>query len=199
MKAMAGIGVAADRPTVVTGTDGLARCGWAVTTRPDLVAFHDVEWGTPVHDDAGLFEALVMTYFENGLSWQLIHAKRTAMHRAFRDFDIDAVAAMTAADVEALMLDPTIVRHRGKIEATIHNATVAQRVSLEELVWRYADQRGRPLRDWSEARVTTPQMVELEKALRDTGFRFVGPMVTRSFMRTVGVDNGHFEGCYRAS
>ncbi len=119
---MAGFGVPATRPTVLPGLDGVTRCSWATETGLDLTGYHDREWGVPTRDEAVLFEALALTYFENGLSWATVFRKRDAFRRAFHHFEPDAVAALTASDVELLMKDASIVRNRAKIEATIHNA-----------------------------------------------------------------------------
>ena len=119
---MAGFGVPATRPTVLPGLDGVTRCSWATETGLDLTGYHDSEWGVPTRDEAVLFEALALTYFENGLSWATVFRKRDAFRRAFHHFEPDAVAALTASDVELLMKDASIVRNRAKIEATIHNA-----------------------------------------------------------------------------
>ncbi|SPM33443.1 hypothetical protein MRAB57_1247 [Mycobacterium rhizamassiliense] len=130
MKAMAGVGMAPELPTVVTGVDGIVRCRWATETGRDLRAYHDHEWGKPTRDEARLFEALVLTYFENGLSWAIVFDKRDNLRAAFHGFDPPAVAAMTPADVDRLMGDASIVRNRRKIEATVHNAHLLSKCSL---------------------------------------------------------------------
>jgi DNA-3-methyladenine glycosylase I len=198
MKAMAGFGVPATRPTTLTGPDGVTRCSWATETGLDLTDYHDLEWGAPVHGEAVLFEALVSTYFENGLSWAVVFHKREALRRAFAGFDPAAVAAMTGCDVERLMNDRNIIRNRAKIEATVHNAQVLTSMSLDELAWRYQPLRRHPLRKWSDGRMDSPESRGLAKALRQMGFRFIGPVVAHSFMQTVGIENGHFDGCFRA-
>lgn len=194
---MSGIGVPANDPMVVPHSDGIGRCRWAAETNPDLVDYHDRQWGTPVHDETGLLEALAMTYFENGLSFAVVFGKREAFRRAFRGFEPAEVATFTGREIDALMLDRTIVRNRAKIEATVHNARVMQSVSLNELVWRHRPRRHR-LRERSDGRVHSPESRELAKTLREAGFRLVGPAVAHSFMQAVGVENGHFEGCFRA-
>ncbi len=140
---MSGIGVPANDPMVVPHSDGIGRCRWAAETNPDLVDYHDRQWGTPVHDETGLLEALAMTYFENGLSFAVVFGKREAFRRAFRGFEPAEVATFTGREIDALMLDRTIVRNRAKIEATVHNARVMQSVSLNELVWRHRPRRHR--------------------------------------------------------
>ena len=118
MKAMAGVGAPPQAPTVVTAADGVTRCRWATETGRDLTAYHDDEWGKPTHDETALFEALALTYFENGLSWASVFDKRDNLRRAFHGFNPAAVAAMTADDVERLMADTSIIRNRRKIDAT---------------------------------------------------------------------------------
>jgi DNA-3-methyladenine glycosylase I len=198
VKAMAGIGVPATRPTTLTGADGVVRCGWVTEDRVDLMQYHDREWGTPVHDEAALFEALVSTYFENGLSWSVVFNKRDALRQAFADFDPAAVAAMTGRDVDRLMSDSTIIRNRAKIEATVHNARVLTSMSLNDVAWQYRPRSRHPLRQWSDGRTDSPESRQLATTLRKLGFRFVGPVVAHSFMQTVGIENGHFDGCFRA-
>jgi DNA-3-methyladenine glycosylase I len=198
MKAMAGFGVPAARPTVLRGPDLVTRCSWATETGMNLTAYHDREWGIPTHDEATLFEALTLTFFENGLSWATVFRKRDAFRRAFRGFSPAVVAGFTDRDVEVLMSDPSIVRNRAKIEATIHNARLLRSVSLAELAWSYRPQNHHHLRVWSDGRMESPESRQLTTALKKAGFRFVGPVVTHSFMQTVGIENGHFEGCFRA-
>jgi DNA-3-methyladenine glycosylase I len=196
---MAGVGFLPTHPTTLTGADGIVRCGWVTETRPDLTAYHDREWGTPVHGEAALFEALVSTYFENGLSGSVVFNKREALRRAFADFDPAAVATMTDRDVELLMSDRTIIRNRAKIEATVHNARLLTSMSLDDVAWQYRPRRRHPLSQWSDGRSDSPESRQLATALRQHGFRFVGPVVAHSFMQTVGIENGHFDGCFRAT
>ena len=196
MKAMAGVGVPTHLPTVITAADGVTRCRWATETGRDLMAYHDREWGTPTHDETALFEALVLTYFENGLSWATVFDKRDNFRAAFDGFDPAAVAAMTSGDVERLMADTSIVRNRRKIEATVHNARVLSKYSLAQLVWHHQTAQRYRLRSWADGRMESPESRRLSAALRDAGFRLVGPVVAHSFMQTVGVENGHFEGCF---
>ena len=134
MKAMSGKGMPATRPTTLVGSDGVARCGWVTEVGTDLTGYHDREWGTPVHDEAVLFQALVLTYFENGLSWAVVFNKREVLRRAFAAFDPAAVAAMTDRDVELLLKRPTMIRNRAKIEATVHNARLLSSTSLNDIV-----------------------------------------------------------------
>lgn len=198
MKAMAGVGVPPDAAIVVTAADGVTRCRWATETGRDLTAYHDHEWGTPTYDEAMLFEALALTYFENGLSWATVFDKRDNLRAAFDRFSPAAVAAMTADDVERLMADTSIIRNRRKIEATLHNARLLSKSSLSQLAWQHQPRQHYRLRSWADGRMTSPESRRLSVSLREAGFRLVGPVVAHSFMQTVGIENGHFEGCFRA-
>jgi len=198
MKAMAGVGVPRQLATVVTAADGVTRCRWATETGRDLTAYHDDEWGKPIHDETALFEELVLTYFENGLSWVTVFDKRANFRTAFHAFNPEAVAAMNSADVERLMADTSIIRNRRKIEATLHNARLLSKVSLSQLAWQHQPRQRYRLHSWADGRMTSPESRELALALQQKGFRMVGPIVAHSFMQTVGIENGHFEGCFRA-
>ena len=198
MKAMAGVDMPPHLPTVVTGADGVIRCRWATETGRDLAAYHDDEWGRPTRDEAELFEALALTYFENGLSWGTVFDKRDNLRAAFHGFDPTAVAAMTDQDVERLMADASIIRNRRKIEATVHNARILSQHSLAQLAWKRQPRQHHRLRSWADGRMTSPESHRLSITLREAGFRHVGPVVAHSFMQTVGIENGHFEGCFRA-
>jgi DNA-3-methyladenine glycosylase I len=198
MKAMAGFGVPSELPTVITAPDRTTRCRWATETGRDLTAYHDHEWGMPTHDETVLFEALVLTYFENGLSWATVFDKRDNFRKAFHGFNPVAVAAMTPDDVERLMADTSIVRNRRKIQATLHNARLLSKCSLSQLAWQHQPRKHHRLRSWADGRMVSPESQQLSAALRQAGFRLVGPVVAHSFMQTVGIENGHFEGCFRA-
>jgi len=198
MRAMAGVGMPAQLPTVVTASDGVTRCRWATETGRDLTAYHDHEWGMPTRDEIALFEALVLTYFENGLSWAIVFDKRSDLRRAFRAFEPAAVAAMTQRDVDRLMADTSIIRNRRKVESTVHNARVMAKCSLAQLAWQHEPETHHRLRSWDDGRMTSPESRQLAFALRKKGFRLVGPVVAHSFMQTVGIENGHFDGCFLA-
>jgi len=198
MKAMAGVDMPPQLATVVTAADGVTRCRWATETGRDLTAYHDHEWGRPTRDEAMLFEALVLTYFENGLSWATVFDKRDNLRTAFHGFEPAAVAAMAAADVERLMGDTSIIRNRQKIEATLHNARLLSKYSLSQLAWQHQPREHHRLRSWADGRMASPESRRLSLTLRNKGFRLVGPVVAHSFMQTVGIENGHFEGCFRA-
>ena len=163
---------------------------------PSYNEYHDREWGRPVTDEAGVFERLCLEGFQSGLSWLTILRKRENFRRAFAGFDPVEVAGLDERDVERLLDDAGIVRHRGKIEATIANAraTVALREStpLQELVWEY--RRDGPVAD--EWFAQTPESVELSKRLRKAGFRFVGPTTVYAGMQAIGVVNDHRADCF---
>jgi DNA-3-methyladenine glycosylase I len=174
------------------------RC-WT-SSDPAYVTYHDEEWGRPVTDERGLLERFCLEGFQSGLSWLTILRKRPAFRAAFADFDPALVARFGKRDVERLLKDAGIVRHRGKIEATIANArgTLALRETspLQELVWAHRPKRHRaPLgpNDW---RSTSPESVALSKALKRAGFRFVGPTTVYAAMQACGVVNDHLADCY---
>ena len=176
----------------------LKRC-WE-TSDPLYQVYHDEEWGRPVTDERGLYERLCLEGFQSGLSWLTILRKRDGFRAAFEGFDPDTVAAFGARDVERLLQDASIVRHRGKIEAAIANAraTVAMRgdVPLHELFWSFApDEHAAPhtTADWHSS---TPESRALAKELRRRGFRFVGPTTAYAAMQACGVVNDHLEGCW---
>ena len=181
-----------------TSTDERPRC-WP-TTDPLYVAYHDEEWGRPVADERGLYERLCLEGFQSGLSWLTILRKREAFRAAFAGFDPERVAWFGERDVERLLGDAGIVRHHGKIEATIANAraTLALRdegTPLHELVWAHRPERyGVPSRtaDWF---AQTPESVALSKRLKAAGFRFVGPTTVWAAMQACGVVNDHLAGC----
>jgi DNA-3-methyladenine glycosylase I len=176
----------------------LVRC-WT-TTDPLYDAYHDEEWGRPVRDERGLYERLCLEGFQSGLSWLTILRKREGFRAAFERFDPDVVARFGERDVERLLQDASIVRHRGKIEAAIANAraTVALREStpLDELFWSYAPAahtRPSTTADWH---AQTGESRALAKALRKAGFRFVGPTTVYAGLQACGVVNDHLESCW---
>lgn len=184
--------------------DGTTRCFWC-RAGADYVAYHDTEWGFPVHDDRRLFEKLSLEGFQSGLSWLTILRKRENFRRAFADFDIERVARFGARDVARLLQDAGIVRHRGKIESTINNARrcadlIDTEGSLAEFVWRFEpDPETRPTRlSWDVLRTmaTTPESVALSKELKARGWSFVGPTTAYAFMQAMGLVNDHLDGCH---
>lgn len=181
------------------GADGVARCAWAGDD-PLYVAYHDREWGRPVTDERRIFEKLCLEGFQSGLAWITILRKREAFRRAFADFDPERVARFDAADVERLLGDAGIVRHRGKIEATIANAraTLALREageSLSDLVWSFAPPPAPRPRRLADIPAQTPESGALARALRQRGYRFVGPTTAYAAMQSLGLVDDHVEGC----
>jgi len=173
----------------------LIRC-WPATD-PLYVAYHDEEWGRPVVDDRGLYERLCLEGFQSGLSWLTILRKREAFRRAFANFDPDEVARFGERDVERLLGDAGIVRHRGKIEAALANAqgTLTLRdagTPLQELMWEYRRDGPAPTA-WV---AQTPGSVELSKRLKRAGFRFVGPTTVYAAMQACGIVNDHLAECW---
>lgn len=183
--------------TTIEGPDGRPRCRWCAAT-PEYLAYHDTEWGFPVTDDFRLFEKLCLEGFQSGLSWRTILTKRENFRKAFNGFDYRAVARFTEADVERLLADPGIVRHRGKIEAVINNAKrtleiVEAEGSLAAYIWRHEpvpDPGAEP-----QTASTSPASVALSKDLLKRGWKFVGPTTVFAFMQAMGLINDHARGC----
>jgi DNA-3-methyladenine glycosylase I len=189
--------------SLVRGDDGVVRCFWGASP-PEYAAYHDSEWGFPVADDHRLFEKLCLEGFQSGLSWLTILRKRDGFRRAFANFDFEQVARFGPRDVERLLEDAAIVRHRGKIEASISNAQravelVAEEGSLAAYVWRYEpDAASRPKRlTWDALRAMsqTAESKALAKDLKRRGWRFVGPTTVYAFMQAMGLVNDHLDGC----
>jgi DNA-3-methyladenine glycosylase I len=183
--------------------DDRPRCGWA-TSAPEYVAYHDDEWGRPVHGERELFERISLEAFQSGLSWLVILRKRAGFRAAFENFDIDAVAAFGEQDVERLLADPGIVRNRAKIDAAIANAQAVLRLrdagGLDALVWSHAPTgRRRAPRSFADVPATTPESTALSKALRRAGFVFVGPTTAYASMQACGLVNDHLSGCHARS
>ena len=181
-----------------------ARCSWARDDDPLYVAYHDDEWGLPVADDRRLFEKLCLEGFQAGLSWRTILGKREAFREAFADFDFERVARYRQRDVERLLRNAGIVRHRGKIESTINNARKVAGIadefgSLAAYVWRFepATDSRPPLitREALRNMTTSAASIALSKDLKRRGFSFVGPTTVYAFMQAMGLVNDHVEGC----
>jgi DNA-3-methyladenine glycosylase I len=185
---------------LVTGGDGVTRCDWAASD-PLYVAYHDEEWGRPVRDDVRLFEKLCLEGFQAGLSWLTILRKRPAFRAAFAGFDPALVAAFDESDIERLLADAGIVRHRGKIEATINNARrylelVEETGSLAEHVWSFAPDEPRPApKTMADVPAQTEESRALSRDLKRRGWRFVGPTTCYAFMQAMGLVNDHLAGC----
>ena len=185
----------------VIGEDGRPRCPWAGLPPSALVSYHDKVWGKRTYEESALFEALTLGVFEVGLSWRVVFSKRDAFIRAFNGFDVGKVAAMTDRDVERLLEDPSIIRNRRKIQATIDNAQAMRSASpsLAALARSYATDRVRSPRSVAEVPTTTPGADELAKELKSQGYRFVGPTSVYAFMQNIGMVNDHIHGCFRAA
>jgi DNA-3-methyladenine glycosylase I len=186
------------------GADGRRRCFWCASAA-DYVAYHDAEWGFPVRDDRRLFEKLCLEGFQSGLSWLTILRKREGFRRAFAGFDFEKVARFSRANVRALLRDEGIVRHRGKIEATIQNAKRACDVtdefgSFATYIWQWEPRpSSRPKRinrAVLATMTTSPEATAMSKDLKRRGFAFVGPTTSYAFMQAMGLANDHIHGCF---
>ncbi|MDG2203948.1 MAG: DNA-3-methyladenine glycosylase I [Alphaproteobacteria bacterium] len=182
---------------IFEGLDGEPRCGWCAAT-PDYMAYHDNEWGFPVDDDQRLFEKISLEGFQSGLSWRTILAKRENFRKAFKKFDFNKVARFTEKDMERLLQDSGIIRHRGKIEAAVNNAQRAKEMVKEEgslaaYFWSY--EPNPKTRDVSMVVSTSPESVAISKDLKNRGWKFVGPTTVYALMQAMGLVNDHAEGC----
>lgn len=186
---------------MILGADGRARCAWAGEDA-QYIAYHDTEWGVPVHDDTRLYEKLCLEGFQSGLSWLTILRKRENFRQAFAGFDPTTVRDFDQADVQRLLGDAGIIRHRGKIEAAINNADVVLDLarahgSLSAYVWSFAPDPTPPRpRTMADVPVTTDESTALAKALKAAGARFVGPTTAYAFMQSMGLVNDHVVGCH---
>ncbi|MGR8921626.1 MAG: DNA-3-methyladenine glycosylase I [Gammaproteobacteria bacterium] len=180
------------------------RCPWVDLGKPDYVAYHDTEWGVPVHDDRVLFEYLTLEGAQAGLSWYTVLRKRDNYRRAFAGFDIERVARFTPARIERLAGDAGLVRHRGKLAATVSNARAALAVvdecgSLDAYLWDFVD--GTPIvnapRRLEDYAATSPLSDTLSRDLKRRGFKFVGSTIVYAFMQAVGMVNDHATDCFR--
>ena len=177
--------------------DGKLRCKWC-DAAPEFLNYHDTEWGFPVSDDHRLFEKLSLESFQSGLSWRTILAKRENFRTAFHHFDFDRIARYTQRDLDRLLKNEGIVRHRGKIEATINNARRAQELvkregSLTAFIWRYepdAKQLAKP-----QTASTSAESLVLSEDLKKQGWKLVGPTTAYAFMQAMGLINDHVEDC----
>ncbi|MFM9591604.1 DNA-3-methyladenine glycosylase I [Streptomyces scabiei] len=189
--------------TALAGPDGAPRCPWALSTE-DYIAYHDEEWGRPVHGDDALYERLCLEAFQSGLSWITILRRREGFRSAFADFKIASVAVFTEADQERLLGDPGIIRNRAKIEATVANARELSSWApgeLDELIWSHApDPADRPVpRTLADVPAVTPESTALSKALKKRGIRFVGPTTAYALMQACGLVDDHLETCVARS
>lgn len=174
------------------------------TDNPLYIKYHDEEWGVPVHDDRTLFEFLVLESFQAGLTWELILKRREAMRKAFENFDPKKIAKYTAKDVERLLGNPSVIRNRAKISATVNNARRFAEIqkefgSFDAFVWRFV--RGRvidhSLKNFSGMPSESEESKAMSRELKKRGFRFVGPTICYAFMQGVGMVNDHLVHCFR--
>ncbi|WP_024794621.1 DNA-3-methyladenine glycosylase I [Tomitella biformata] len=189
------------RPDVTTHADGKDRCGW-LNADDDYVRYHDEEWGRPLHGEREMFEQITLEGFQAGLSWLTILRRRDHFREVFHDFDLDRVAAMSPADVERLLQDARIIRHRGKIEATIVNAQLVRDLDggLDKLMWSFAPpSRKNRLQRLNQVPAVTPEAEAMSRALRRLGFKFVGPTTMYALMQSTGMVDDHVTRCWRAS
>ncbi|MFJ7588894.1 DNA-3-methyladenine glycosylase I [Streptomyces sp. NPDC097617] len=182
----------------VAGADGFLRCPWGLST-PDYVAYHDTEWGRPVHGDDALYERLCLEAFQSGLSWLTILRRREGFRKAFGGFSIAAVAEFDDSDAERLLADEGIIRNRAKIEATLANAKVLagwEPGELDTLIWSHApEERGAAPLTVTGVPAVTPESTALAKALKKAGVRFVGPTTAYALMQACGLVNDHLADC----
>ena len=185
---------------VIIGYDGRPRCAWAGGGDSAFSRYHDEVWGTRTDDESALFEALTLGVFEAGLSWSVVFGKRDAFRSAFHDFDPEQVAAMTESDIDRLVQDPSIIRNRAKVRATVENARAMRSASpsLAALARSYESTRERAPRSVAELPTSTSQADAFARQLKAQGYRFVGPTSVYAFMQNVGVVNDHVHGCFRA-
>jgi DNA-3-methyladenine glycosylase I len=188
--------------STVIGSDGVVRCWWCGDD-PLYVGYHDEEWGRPLRDERALFELLCLEGFQAGLSWITILRKRVAFREAFAGFAVDEVAAFDEEDVHRLLADPGIVRHRGKITATIANARAVQSMhetgsTLTEVVWSHAPLARAAPPHRGAIPAETDDSAALARELRRWGMRFVGPTTVYAFMQSAGLVDDHVAGCHRA-
>ena len=186
---------------MIIGHDGKQRCDWAGAGDTAIGRYHDEVWGTRTYDQSAMFEALTLGVFEVGLSWSIVFGKRDAFRAAFRGFDVAKIATMTERDVDRLVLDASIIRNRGKIQATVDNARAMMSASpsLAELAKSYLITRHCAPRSVADLPKSTPQAEAFAKQLKSQAYRFVGPTSVYAFMQNVGVVNDHIHGCFRAT
>jgi DNA-3-methyladenine glycosylase I len=177
------------------------RCDWANST-PEYIAYHDDEWGWPLHGEAALFERLSLEAFQSGLSWLIILRKRPAFRAAFAGFDVDAVAAFDDGDVARLLADAGIVRNRAKVDATIANARAIRAgvpEGLDALLWSFAPDRSPRPATLADVPAVSPESTAMAKELKRRGLRFVGPTTAYALMQATGMVDDHIATCWRAS
>ena len=179
------------------------RCAWALGS-PEMTAYHDAEWGVPVHDDAVLFEFITLEGAQAGLSWETVLRKRERYRAVFAGFDLVRVARYTARHIDEIVADPGVIRHRGKLESVVSNAQAIRAVagefgSFDAYLWGFTGGQPHVMRPQTMAQVpaSTPLAAALSKDLRKRGLRFVGPTIVYAFMQAVGLVNDHLTTCFR--
>ena len=190
-----------DSPILIEGDDGRARCSWGAGGDPLYATYHDHEWGRPVVDDVRLFEKLCLEGFQAGLSWITILRKRENFRAGFAGFEPVSVAAFGDEDIERLVLDAGIIRHRGKITSTINNANrlaelQAEFGSLAAYAWAFEPDEPHHLKVREDIQPLTAESTAMSKDLKKRGWSFVGPTTVYAFMQAMGLVNDHFDGCW---
>ena len=187
---------------LLVGPDGVPRCSWAGSAA-EYLAYHDDEWGVPVHGESALYERLTLEAFQSGLSWITILRKRPAFREAFAGFDPERVAGFDDADRTRLMADAGIVRNTRKVDAAIANARAVLDLrtdgGLDAYVWSFAPEHHESPRTPADFRATSPESVALAKGLKQRGFVFVGPTTAYAAMQACGLVDDHVAGCFRAA
>ena len=183
--------------STVIGPDGQPRCGWCASA-PEFFEYHDNEWGYPVGDDIRLFEKICLEGFQSGLSWRTILAKRENFRAVFCGFDFEKVATFNKEDVERLLQNKGIIRHRGKIEAVINNAQraiemVEEEGSLAAYFWSFEPSKLKRIK--AQTLTTSPESIALAKGLKKKGWKFIGPTTVYAFLQSMGFINDHLEDC----
>ncbi|TWT13411.1 DNA-3-methyladenine glycosylase I [Streptococcus sp. sy010] len=180
----------------------MQRCSWVPVDNDLYCRYHDEEWGRPIYDDQSLFEMLCLESYQSGLSWLTVLKKRPAFRQAFHDYDISRVAAMTEADLEELLTNPAIIRHRMKLAATINNAKalliLQQERSFSDYLWQFVggESQDNQVTDYRQLANQTEVSKALAKDLKKRGFKFLGPTTIYSFMQAVGMVNDHEITCF---
>ena len=182
----------------MTGIDKRIRCKWAESD-PLMRAYHDEEWGVPQRDSRALWELLMLEGFQAGLAWITVLRKREAFRKAFKGFDPAKVARFGEAEIQKLLADPGIIRSRAKIEATIAGGRILQEMKTGEdfSAWLWGMVGGKPIQNTGPLVAQTPLSVEMSKALKKRGFKFVGPVIVYAFMQAAGMVNDHSAQCFR--
>lgn len=184
---------------LATDEHGKTRCLWCVSD-PIYVTYHDEEWGKPVTDDRRLFEKICLEGFQCGLSWLTILKRRQGFREAFADFDFETISKWSSKEVDRLVQNEAIIRHRGKIEATIHNASMAIEMrsaegSLAEFFWQFQPTTPTVFEAFTDVPAITDESKRMSKELKKRGWKFVGPTTCYAFMQAMGMVNDHLVGC----